>query len=350
MLQGMAILLMIYHHFFNDLSVYGESLRFWNGDAVIRFAWFGKICVGIFAFVSGYGMCRALEKGRQERNAGFFNALGRSYLTCVRQILKILVRYWVILIFFMAFFFVLGRKKFDGSEFLLNFLCINPTYNGAFWYVEQYVKMLLLLPLLDGLFWKFDKAKWAFYGILVGACGILCAWALTNDSGKTCLQAFVEWMRVAFLLVFCVGYLLARFHVYEWVCDKLSGMPMVLRVLLGTILLLAVGGTRMVLADSAAYATLDFLFVPVFVLGILLLTERAGWLVALLGKLGAMSVYLWLSHLFIYELTASLVLKFTYSHLSFYLSEVLLCILVGYACLWVDKALVKLFYKLRKNA
>ena len=51
-IQGAAILLMLWHHFFSDIQFCGDKLFFWNSEVVWRAAWFGKICVALFAFVS----------------------------------------------------------------------------------------------------------------------------------------------------------------------------------------------------------------------------------------------------------------------------------------------------------
>lgn len=59
-IQGLAILLMIYHHefmdafSFNHVSLIGLSVE-------QKIAWFGKICVSLFAFASGYGICRIIK-------------------------------------------------------------------------------------------------------------------------------------------------------------------------------------------------------------------------------------------------------------------------------------------------
>ena len=58
-LQGVAIWMMLYHHLYSEAAEYESLFPFLQADAVRRIAWFCKICVGIFAFVSGYGMYSA---------------------------------------------------------------------------------------------------------------------------------------------------------------------------------------------------------------------------------------------------------------------------------------------------
>lgn len=52
-MYGIAILLMVFHHLFK--SYIGPS-------AIQTIAYFGKICVAIFAFISGYGLSVISEK------------------------------------------------------------------------------------------------------------------------------------------------------------------------------------------------------------------------------------------------------------------------------------------------
>ena len=357
-LQGLAILLMIYHHFFNDLSVYGESLRFWKPEWVVSFAWFGKICVGVFAFVSGYGMCKVLEREKKS-----------VMRICLQQILGLLLRYWAVLILFMGLFFDLGKKAFVWKEFLRNFFCIETSYNGAFWYVQQYVIMLLLLAIWESFLrfleafrskgWKLSGLgktgvfQTVFFALLMLGGLIWLLLAIFLPGPRTALKTFLDVIRIAFVLIFFVGWLLAKTKAFTWLFSKLSKLAAIWRVLLGAFLIALVMTVRMLLADSPAYARLDFLLVPIFAFGILLLLEIASPVAALLGGIGRLCAYLWLTHLFTYELTKDWVLSLVNSHLLFWLLELIPCFLVASAFLSVEYGILrfrKLFSKNRLPA
>ena len=347
-LQGVAVLFMIHHHFFNDISLYADRLLFWNADYVMRFAWFGKICVGLFAFVSGYGMCRVLEK-RKGSATGFWKILGNSYRICMTQFGRLLIRYWILLVIFMSIFFLSGKKVFDIREFLENFFCLSTSYNGAFWYVEQYGVMLLLLPLIHGFFLGISRktkkqdggdfiGDWMkFYCSIGTIVFLLCICFLGFHKGKWILF-WVKSLRPSFLLVFVVGYLMARFawfdRVYEWLQEREKPI----RMGAGCSLVIVVFLVRMTLADSPAYATLDFAFVPAFALGILLLTDIFHKLGKAFEWIGSMTVYLWLTHLFIYDLTGNVVMKIGKSHLCFWLIELILCLITAWCCKKLEKS------------
>ena len=46
-LQGFAVLIMMLLHFFLDIRVYRENF-FWFPEIFQRFAWMGRMCVGIY--------------------------------------------------------------------------------------------------------------------------------------------------------------------------------------------------------------------------------------------------------------------------------------------------------------
>lgn len=327
-MQGIAILFMLHHHFFNDLSIYGDGLKFWNADWVVRIAWFGKICVGIFAFVSGYGLCKVFEKRERE---GFYAMLGKGWVISLRMAVRLLIRYWVALLLFVSIFITMGRRAFDAREFGRNFALLEYTYNGAHWYVGQYLKMLFALPIFDGIFLSargnadFQKKKRWFYGTLIGVGMIGAVLSTCLPTVRNGIVAFAEWLRPAFFLVFFAGWLIAKFRVFERILGWMTEWKPRIRVMLGGILCAFVFVLRVKMATSAAYATLDFLLVPIFVLGCLLLIRS----VKLLGKWfewqGWYSAWLWLTHLFLYDLTKDWVMKLTRSHLLFFVIEFAIC-------------------------
>ncbi|MBQ4416407.1 MAG: hypothetical protein II868_01825, partial [Butyrivibrio sp.] len=71
--QGIAILLMIWHHFFLEPSVYGDGF-FVFPDAAFRFAWFSRITVSLYSFVSGYGMFFVMKRASHRCRASLSRA------------------------------------------------------------------------------------------------------------------------------------------------------------------------------------------------------------------------------------------------------------------------------------
>ncbi len=302
-LQGVAIWMMVYHHLYSFAVEYDSLLPFLQAGVAQRIAWFCKLCVGIFAFVSGYGMYHVMDRQSRER---FFGRLLAEYRCVLARILKLYGKLWAVLLIYMGIVFGILGLPFDPSQLPGNLTALNPTYNGAWWYVEQYAKMLLVLPLLDLLLTRFDQPKERKYkrvffltlallgtgAALVGRLWWPGLWnvVLTVKSG----------LRLSFLLIFAVGYLTARFALYQRVDRALrrrgSWLPMCVAVaLVGIVIAL-----RVTLATDAAYAKLDFLFAPLLVYGLVTLLSYIPPLCSFLAWWGHQSTYIWLVHGFLY--------------------------------------------------
>lgn len=308
-LRGIAILMMIYHHLFATpepyLQDYFSVLRFGGMNVEHYLAWFCKIALGIYLFLSGYGMCYVLRKRVEDGPAG--ESFAGYLLGCYRQVLdkvgRLYIQYWYALIVAMSVIFLIDPKApaFSLKEFLLNMSGLSYSYNGTWWYVLYYAKIMLILPFVAAFFHRFskpeqEKKKRIFYAAALLAV-LLCLF-----SGLLWFPRLFELMlwaahdlRISFFLVFLVGYMMARFSVYQ----KLSGEKMLIK---GVIALVVSVAVRVLLSDDPAYAKTDFLIVPVFVFGTLVLLERLPRLSAVLRFFGGLSTYMWFVHTFFWNI------------------------------------------------
>ncbi|MBP1949029.1 acyltransferase family protein [Virgibacillus litoralis] len=137
MLQGVAILFMLSLHLFarKDINGLYETYPMINDIPLIYYiGLFGDACVPIYLFVSGYGLSISLAKG---------NVLNKN----IKRILKLLINFWIILFLFMGIGFLIGKMEaFPGgiSQFLLNFSLLSNSYNGAWWYLQTYVLLVIM--------------------------------------------------------------------------------------------------------------------------------------------------------------------------------------------------------------
>lgn len=299
-LQGVAILLMFFHHFFMEMPS-DPAPWFLNPGLAVRLAWFGKICVALFAFVSGYGMYYVLQR---EKKAGFFRALRRDYRAVLCQLLAVYRKYWLIFLLLPGTELLTGARTFEPKEFFLNFFAISTTYQTTWWYMGQYAVMLLLLPLIDVLFAHFEgvgerKCRYLFFGLLFLAGAVLAVCGLTVYRPLwELLLRLVEGLRLSFFLPFCAGYLLARYRAYQWLARSIRGKA---AVFTAVVAFTAAVTMRVILADSPSYARADFVIVPIFVYAVLTLLQFVPPLEAVLVWLGKQSTYMWLIHGFLYE-------------------------------------------------
>ena len=72
---GVAVLMMIYHHLFclpNRLDYNYTPILYINGINIEQIlAWFCKICVAMYAFITGYGLIKISNKYKKNFLANF---------------------------------------------------------------------------------------------------------------------------------------------------------------------------------------------------------------------------------------------------------------------------------------
>lgn len=153
MISAIGILLMIAHHLFGFKEYLAEGIS-WNslfsigGIEVERIiAAFGKICVSLFAFNSGYVIWK-------------FRSSYRNLWNCFKRCASFLLGYWIVLALFMIYAALIGDPLPTGRYLIANLLGIStgpgmPFVNVPFaWYVTYYVIFLMLTP---AIIWSLSK-------------------------------------------------------------------------------------------------------------------------------------------------------------------------------------------------
>ncbi len=167
-LKGVAIILLMCIHCFGSKGRFeGYEFNFWplSEELYIQLAYYCKICVSIFAFISGYGLYLSARKKT--------NDLTETNKWIVSRLIKTLSSFWLwYVISFVAtsLYNNLPEKYYftDGIVrgvvyMLLDFFGIatlfgTPILNGSWWYMSAAVVYIVLLPLL--VKWT-DKLGWA---------------------------------------------------------------------------------------------------------------------------------------------------------------------------------------------
>ncbi|MCE5286627.1 MAG: acyltransferase [Pelosinus sp.] len=151
MIKGVALLLMLIHHIFSFpdwWTVQNPYIGIFIGHKTLEYylGVFGKICVSIFAFLTGYGMFYALEKD---------NTINKF----IHKALSFLTTYWTILFFiFLPINLILGNNDLlKVKEVLKNIVAISTSIIAFAWYVRFYILVLLSFPLLISICKKFNN-------------------------------------------------------------------------------------------------------------------------------------------------------------------------------------------------
>ena len=338
MLQGLAAAMMLYHHLFiRPDMLFVEYSTLLGETREIRLALFCKLCVAIYAFVSGYGMCsvflRAASEGKEEMR--FFTLLRQDYTLVLQKLLRFFSIYWFcVLLYFACENLFLGKEK-PLSELLPNLLALSDSFNGSWWYALEYVKILLFLPLLHLLFvFESDheerlKKKW-FFLTLFGLLALFLVLALNLfPSWEYHFRLFVNRLMPSHLLCAAGGFLIARFSLIPSLGKLcISLLPRVqgpvqeetfrrsrdqgsvqealpcrsrrlsaLLSLAGLLLMFLPFLIRYLITVDAMQTSLDFLLTPVFCLGFLLFLGDQKIPAQIFFFIGKHSVYIWLLHL-----------------------------------------------------
>lgn len=338
MLQGLAAAMMLYHHLFiRPDMLFVEYSTLLGETREIRLALFCKLCVAIYAFVSGYGMCSVFLRAASEGKKGmrFFTLLRQDYILVLQKLIRFFSIYWFcVLLYFACENLFLGKEK-PLSELLPNLLALSDSFNGSWWYALEYVKILLFLPLLHLLFvFENDheerlKKKW-FFLTLFGLLALFLVLALNLfPSWEYHFRLFVNRLMPSYLLCAAGGFLIARFSLIPSLGKLcISLLPRVqgpvqeetfrrsrdqgsvqealpcrsrrlsaLLSLAGLLLMFLPFLIRYAITVDAMQTSLDFLLTPVFCLGFLLFLGERKIPAQIFFFIGKHSVYIWLLHL-----------------------------------------------------
>ena len=116
----------------------------WISPGVPLVYWFGfysEICVDIFSICAGYALFRNYSLSADWKNA---------YKGSILRLRFLLLNYWIVLCLFSLIGILMRSQDFmPGSviTFIQNFFLLK-SYNGAWWYLNTYILVMLLSPLL----------------------------------------------------------------------------------------------------------------------------------------------------------------------------------------------------------
>lgn len=277
-LKGMALVLMQWHHLFGvTLEIDDPSRLLWlfgHPGFEVWLAGLGKICVPAFLFLSGYGLAVSGKKA----TGYYFRKIGALYRS-----------YWLVFFLFipvaLLFFGHTERYEFNGLVFLENLLALRTSYNLDWWFVETYVLLLLLMPLIQRLRGR---------PVMLGVASFLLFGLHRGLGGFPLNELELGVIRVLYWQpVFVLGYL----------CGTRQGNPAIMR---GLALLDRYPTAAAILSAVAIPVLYDRLHIvglmlatPAFVvLGVQIYRRIPARLAAPLISVGTYSMFMWLTHSF----------------------------------------------------
>lgn len=223
-IKGIAIILMVMTHTFN-LFASGSSnftIPFLTTGVTVETI-LGKaadICVYLFAFISGYGLCCSY-RGKDAKNI-FFSSL--------TKIIQFLLCYWlVIFVVYLPFYAVNQGSSFQFGELIKTMF----GHHGFFsygWYIYFYLALLITLPFMAKLL---NINKWL--SIIISYVPFIGAYIVLNR-----IQSNVPYYDNICVLLFsyataCVGYSFAKHGFFDLVNNIFKGKRWLIILVTGVV-------------------------------------------------------------------------------------------------------------------
>ncbi len=306
--KGIAALLMMYHHLFviperlNNNYISVLNINGFNFEHLL--AVFAKICVGIFLFLSGIGLFYSFKSE---------NSILKMHGKALKKLLSFMLNYWVIA---LVVFTIGVIRKFFNFDIKTVIGVITGKYSPVmeWWFVCQYVVLLLLAPLFIGLFQKNSLFK---KSILL--CIIMTIYGFVHFGYNNLCEGYIgkfifEYLYYIFnkecVLIFLLGIICAKFKFFRFFVFEKRWLT----VLINLIVLLTVTIIRMIYIKDPASMKIDYIIAPFFVFSISAILNYFSVPKIFLNFCAVHSTNIWLTHTFwCYYLGQKIVLLPRYS-------------------------------------
>lgn len=243
--KGIAIMLMIQHHGFlstDRFDKYDVLFTPFSQSFIVTLSSFMKICVGMYVFLSGYGLAISLRKYSPE-----YKLQKKQYEDYLfRRSFKLMAGFW--LIYVLAFIINLIYNQRPISIYFskgiargvydmlidmsgLAYLFRTPTLCGTWWYMTLALFIIIFLPFAARMMKKYGPALLLLFVVFVPRIVSFCV-QLEADN-KTNIT---HWFFAAALGLVCAEYdLLARAKAFTITKNKIISKLIKFVVLTGVL-------------------------------------------------------------------------------------------------------------------
>lgn len=346
-LKGLAILFMVAYHVFATPSLFNKYISIFNiGRFQIEYliGEFGHTCVSIFLFLSGYGIYKS------SLNVNF------SYKRIALRILKFIINYWIIFTLFIPLgFLFFNTYKFNIVELINNFIPINTTYVGEWWFVTLYIQLLLIFPIVKKII---DSKSYITTIFIILGLYVLsfCMFLLTRIvPNYSHLMNYVvyEDLFVIFMdqIHFCLGCLFAKSDMFKRVntmFKKYNADNIGVYVFIAISIFIIRSVMFLFFEYTLKFGSsdwFDFIYIPIFIYVMSVLLYSNNTLKKLMLFLGKHSTNIWLIHPFLYRLYFKDIIYFPKISVLILFWVMILCILISIIVNKIYLTINNLFYK-----
>ena len=164
-IKGIAIIMLVFHHLFCEVKRFdGYTIDFspFSQSSIVSISFMFKICVSIFAFITGYGLLKSIKK--QTLNAK------SCFKWNVNRLIKTMSGFWLIYVLAFIVTMIINRLPvktyfddgiFDGLVYIaVDFLGLanffsTPTLCSTWWYMSAAIMFILSVPMIYAASKKF---------------------------------------------------------------------------------------------------------------------------------------------------------------------------------------------------
>ena len=334
-IKGIAMILMFVHHFFTfpEWYISGISYPYLSVFAKYMCAPL-KICVPIFAFLTGYF---------------YYYSKNKTIRYSIKKITDVWLSYVVVFLVLLIPAVILGVYNFSVKNFILEFFALKRPVMFFCWYVIFYFTIMLILP----LYAKLSKKAPCLCFLLTFAVSmaITVAFAkvkaLNNDNTIIFLQ-FIK--NLSWFPCVSAGYLFAEYGFFNEFSNFFKTKNRILRILIGLAFIVFS-------AFSVFFNCPDFIRASLFIFGIMEIYHSTKHKIIYkpLVVIGKYSLTMWFLHCIFFNVCKEYtqpILYFVREPIAVTLWGLLICLLAAVILQFPINALLKLknnIFKLNRN-
>lgn len=278
MVKGLAIILMVIHHTFafpERISDIDWTSSLFNIE--VHIAEFGRICVFIYLFLSGYGLFYYAE-----------NNNGVTYKDIIKRAIKLLKRYWLIMILFIPLGFLLKVYTLNIKEFIMNFLTVSYSYNGEWWFVNTYILLIFIFPIIYKYINKIPVLGIIGISLVINMISITVGLIINNIDNILLIRSIR--LVLIYQLDFITGCIFYKYmimdKIYQYMQDRNLN-----KLTINIIMLLSCVAIRKITTIA------DFMIGPIVILNSILIIKKLK-LEKIFSFMSRHSTNIWLTHSF----------------------------------------------------
>lgn len=275
-----VVLMIILHTFAFPERIEGVNfISIWNiGERAIEYklSKFGEICIGMFIFLSGYGLY--IQYGENIKVQYIF-----------QRLLKLYMNYWVVIAIFIPIGQYMGKYKIEMKSFLLTITGIKPSYNGEWWFITLYIMLLIVYPLLVKILEKYNIILVGGVSFVINVIGFVIT-KLVYIIGSTGILTHLVSILLGGQFLFVMGMMVAKYRLFDALKNRLDinrKYYILIAIILSFIILFMI---HIPIIGEIS----KLILIPVFIFVVGNLLSEKTWL----NILGKHSTNIWLVHSF----------------------------------------------------